>query len=148
MEIKPLKEVLKKLSLEKREEGLKQRLYEREQESKQPYLKPDELKDGYLYKIHARNATYGIWKKEKRSFFISRVKFKSNYIFEEYHWDVCTSFGTVKPLEEIEKSPFSLWEEMDGVTITRNGRKYFTYALENELLEYLNRFEGDRYGRR
>jgi len=56
------------------------------------------------------------------SFTISRVKFNSNYLFEEIHWDANTDFGTVKPIKEIEKSPFTTLKE-DGI------------------LEYLNGFE-------
>jgi len=93
------------------------------------YLKMDELKNGYLYKIIARNAAYGIWKADTRGFIISRIKFGSNYIFEEYHYD-CEAFATAQPLEEIEKSPFD----------TEN----FVYDNEKAVLDYLNKFEKDR----
>jgi len=88
----------------------------------QDYLKIHELKHGYLYKIYARNASYGIWDEKDKSFTISRVKFSWNYLFEEIHWDANTDFGTVKPIKEIEKSPFTTLKE-DGI------------------LEYLNGFE-------
>ena len=104
------------------------------------YLKIEELKDGYLYVILARNANYGIWKKETNSFFISRWKFGNNYIFEEHHWDT-DMFPTARPAREIEKSPFSLWEEMGLVLINKGGRKHWTYTLEEEMLEYLNKWE-------
>ena len=52
---------------------------------------------------------------------ISRFKFGHNYVFKEYHYDTGASFGTAKPLEEIEKSPFTTMKE-DGI------------------LEYLNKF--------
>ena len=42
------------------------------------------LKDRHVYKIHARNAHYGIWIAENKSFLISRWKFGENYPFEEY----------------------------------------------------------------
>lgn len=111
---------------------------------KTDYIKAEDLKDGYLYKILARNATYGIWKKDKGSFFISRYKFGSNFIFEEIHCDLSGHFGTVKPLKEIEKSPFSLWEEMGVIYFTKHGKKYAGYSLESELLEYLNDFDKER----
>lgn len=104
------------------------------------------LKQGYLYKIDARNAGYGIWNYTTRGFLISRVKFKSNYIFEEYHWDSDPHFGTAQPLEEIERSPFAP-EDLIEEPLERNGNRYIGYAKHTELLEYLNRFEErERYG--
>lgn len=94
------------------------------------------LKQGYLYKIHARNAGYGIWNYTTRGFIISRVKFKENYVFEEYHWDASKDFGTAQPLVEIEKSPFAP-EDL----IEEYGDKYIYYAKSKELLKYLNSFE-------
>ena len=35
------------------------------------YLKIDECKNGYLYKIHARNSSYGIYKEENKSFILN-----------------------------------------------------------------------------
>lgn len=91
------------------------------------YLKINELKDGYLYKIIARNALYGIWIAEEEAFLISRIKFGDNFLFKEYHYD-CPAFATAQPVGEVEKSPFdpkNLGEEKD-------------------VLEYLNKFEGER----
>jgi len=87
------------------------------------YLKLDELKDGYLYRIRARNGAFGIWRAEKSGFILSRVKFDANYTFMEYHYDTGAPLGTVKPLQEIEPSPF-----------TKNFE-------EDEVLDYLNDFE-------
>jgi len=78
------------------------------------YLKVHELKHGYLYKIHARNASIGIWNENTKDFTISRWKFSMNYLFEEIHWDMSKDFGTVKAIEEIEKTPFTTLKE-DGI---------------------------------
>ena len=67
----------------------------------------EELKDGYVYKILARNASYGIWNEERKTFVISRFKFGMNYMFEEYHWDASETYGTAQPIEEVGKAPFS-----------------------------------------
>lgn len=99
-----------------------------------------ELRQGYLYKIEARNATYGIWNYLTRGFIISRVKFTNNYVFEEYHWDSNKTFGTVQPLEEVERSPFKPADLIEDF-MEKNGNKYIGYAKSKELLEYLNRFE-------
>ena len=97
------------------------------------YVKMEDLKGGYLYKIIARNAEYGIWIPERKSFAISRFKFGDNYVFEEYHYDTGPPYGTVKPLEEIEKSPFRP-EDMHLVFTD----KYAYYNNEDSILEYLN----------
>ena len=89
------------------------------------YLKVEELKDGYLYYILARNAKYGIWLEEKGAFLISRFKFYNNYLFEETHYDLDDSFGTVRPLREVGKTPFT---------------KEMIKMKDNEVLKYLNQF--------
>ena len=93
------------------------------------YLKMPELKDGWLYRIHARNADLGIWFAGNESFVISRFKFGRNFIFEEYHWD-CESFATARPIRELERAPFdpSVDFSMEGVR----------YPREKEGLGYLN----------
>ncbi len=106
------------------------------------YIKMKDLKSGYLYLIKARNANYGIWIPERQSFAISRIKFGSNYIFEEHHWD-CKSFATAAPLEEIEESPFKA-EDIKIIYPEKDGKKYFCYQNEEALLGYLNKFEGER----
>jgi len=106
------------------------------------YLKAEELKDGFLYKIDARNASFGIWKSEKNSFLISRIKLCNNFIFEEIHWDKDEHFGTVRPLMEIEESPFnSLDIKLRLLKHKNSGEEYYGYVPENEILEYLNKFE-------
>jgi len=97
------------------------------------------LKNLYLYKIRSRNSHFGIFIKERNSFLISRKKFDDNYLFEEYLFDG-TRIGTVKPLEEIEKSPFTL-EDLTSKYLTINNVKYFGYEKEKEILEYLNKFQ-------
>jgi len=71
------------------------------------YLKPKELRNGHLYLISARNARIGIWCKELGGFVISRHKFGDNFVFVEYHWDLGGQFGTVKPIQHLEKAPFN-----------------------------------------
>lgn len=91
------------------------------------YLKPEELKVGYLYEIDARNASYGIWMGiEYGEFLISRYKFGDNFLFEEIHVDLSKGFGTAKPLKEIERSPFNM-TNFD-----------FSDNIDTEVLEYLN----------
>ena len=102
------------------------------------YLKVDELKAGYLYRIRARNARIGIWMPDKGEFLISRNKFGNNYLFEEIHWDLSDHFGTVRPKYEIEKAPFNEEDLILG-TIERNGKEYWGYPRYEEVLAYLNK---------
>ena len=95
----------------------------------QEYIKMPDLKTGYLYRIRARNGAFGIWEEKRKGFIISRVKFRANFPFTEYHHDTGAPFGTVLPLEEIEQSPFSV-EEL-------NENNY-------DLIYYINRFEKAR----
>jgi hypothetical protein len=110
--------------------------------TKQPYIKMQNLKEGYLYRINARNARYGIWIPEHQAFATSRIKFGDNFIFEEFHWD-CESFATAKPLEELEKSPFTL-KHLEETIFKRNGVRHVRYRYGPEVLSYLNKFEGER----
>jgi hypothetical protein len=104
------------------------------------YLKVEELKPCYLYRIKARNGTVGLWNPTKGQFTLSRYKFGDNYTFGEVHWDLDTSFGTVKPWEELEKSPFELEDLRDRVMVV-NDREFWGNPKEEELLKYLNEWE-------
>ena len=109
------------------------------------YIKIEDLKGGYLYRISARNAEYGIWLPQRNTFAISRIKFGSNYIFEEEHWDNGPPYGTVKPSKEIEKSPFD--HEIINIKYEKDEKGktiYFGYPNSEDMIEYLNKFEGDR----
>ena len=101
------------------------------------YLKINELKNGYVYKIQARNAFYGVWIESKKGFVISRWKFKSNYLFVEYHWDFDDFIGTVKPIKILEKFPF----ELEKYSLEYYPRKDRT---QKEVLTYLDNFDDYR----
>ena len=96
------------------------------------YIKMEDLKEGYLYKIRARNASYGIWREKTGNFIISRHKFGMNYLFEEYHYDM-PDFATARPIEEIGDSLFS---EEDMKIIPGKG-----YSADKNILKYLNGFD-------
>jgi len=95
------------------------------------------LKDRHVYKIHARNAHYGIWIAENKSFLISRWKFGENYPFEEYHWDVGTSYEMGEAIEkvpfEVKIMPMKAWD----------GSEYMDWSPRKEILEYLNKLEDE-----
>lgn len=82
------------------------------------------LKDGWLYKIHARNASIGIFSEKTGSFYIRRRKFNEIYLFDEYEESVSKDFGTAYAIEEIEQSPFS------GDEIENNSKDVLIYLKE------------------
>jgi|WetSurSiteA1Bulk_404760.scaffolds.fasta_scaffold00918_6 hypothetical protein len=104
------------------------------------YLKISELKEGYLYKIKARNAHFGIWNPKVNAFEISRHKFGNNFVFKEYHID-CQDYNTATPLKEIEKSPFTLEDFKLVIQKDKEGEEFSGYLKEKEILDYLNKFE-------
>ena len=65
------------------------------------YIPLDKCVDGNLYRIRARNGTYGVFNKEGSSFTLAREKFENIYLFDEYHFDIGAPFGTVRPLEDM-----------------------------------------------
>jgi hypothetical protein len=101
------------------------------------YLPMDEMKDGYLYKVNCRNASFGIWRASEKSFVIRRMKFSAIYTFEEYHYDTGPPYGTAKPLKELELSPFKE-EDFKHVIVGKDGKEYITLPKEEEILNYLN----------
>lgn len=101
------------------------------------YLKVNELEEGYLYYIKARNANFGIWFKTKRGFLIRRTKFYHVSIFTEIHWDLSEHFGTVKPLLKLEQSPFNV----SHIKYELNKEGMFYCPKELEILSWLEEKE-------
>ena len=128
-----------KKSLKERDKRFKTYIAEEEQ----AYIEIPDLIPGYLYKIHARNARFGIWIPQRFGFLISRMKFRSNYLFEEIHYDASEMFGTARPLAEMEQSPF----DADTLNLidhkSDDGDLYLSYPNSEDVLEYLNNFEQD-----
>ena len=67
-------------------------------------------KDGFVYRLDARNLKYGIWLKGKGVWVKAegvfrglRRKFGETFLDTEYHWDEGPPHGTAKPIEEIEE---------------------------------------------
>lgn len=96
------------------------------------YIKVEDLKEGYLYRIMARNADYGIWFPSEQGFVIRRLKFDNVFTFTELHWDLSDHFGTAKPLLELEKSPFT-----DDDLVYQKDEYKMWRPREDELLEWL-----------
>ncbi len=66
-----------------------------------PVIPLSKCKHGYIYKIRARNFSFGVFRKTDNSFIGIREKFDERYLFPEYHWDTGAPFGTVHPYQEL-----------------------------------------------
>ncbi len=115
------------------------------------YLKVEDLKPYYTYRIKARNGRVGVWRPDKGDFILRRTKFHDTFAFGEIHWDLDKSFGTVKPLEELEKSPFNkedleskVWKWQDtGLDKPdwATGDEVWFNPKEEDVLNYLKGWE-------
>lgn len=87
------------------------------------------LKNHWLYKIVARNAGMGIWITKRKSFLISRWKFRDNFLFEEFHYVTGPPFGTAFEISgPIEEVPYLvIWD----------------IVYDKGLLTYLNKKEDE-----
>lgn len=108
------------------------------------YIELKQCKNLYLYRILARNGNFGIFIKERNTFILSRQKFGSNYPFEEYHYDTGPPFGTVRPIEEIELSPFTQ-KDLTEEFYKTEGFETFGYKNDIDILLYLNEYEEKYY---
>lgn len=130
------------------------------------YISLVDCKKGYLYKLHSRNLDYGVYDGEE-GFIGIREKFGDRYLFTEYHWDQGAPYGTVRPIEEIEKIPDTLilkcylrdieqssgrevkWDEAFKGWIFIDDGSGWVYKKDNpilavhniELFKYLEKFE-------
>jgi len=98
-------------------------------------IKLEDCKDGYLYEIDARNASYGIFDEKEKGFWINRTGpfGTDNYLFLEEHWDYYED-GTAKPLRKIEKVECFIRNEDTGE---------LGPISEWKMMEYLHRYEYD-----
>jgi hypothetical protein len=69
------------------------------------YIKIQDCKHSYLYKINSRNLDPGVFNEKTKGFIGIREKFGQKYLFTEFYHDIGAPYGTVKPLEEICKIP-------------------------------------------
>lgn len=90
-------------------------------------FKMTDCKERYLYRIHSRNLKLGVFH-SKGAFLGIREKFGSRYLFDEYHWDQGPPFGTVKPLQELNRVP----DEVGA--IERDNEELFKYLEREEFL--------------
>lgn len=69
------------------------------------FIKREDCKHGYTYRIHSRNLVVGVFNEKLSGFVGIREKFGDHFLFIEFHHDNGPPFGTVRPLREIEKCP-------------------------------------------
>jgi hypothetical protein len=71
-----------------------------------------------------------------------REKFGDWFLFTEFHWDTGAPFGTLRPMIELEKSPFGA-EDFKTVEKTGEHGKYKGMASYHEVFNYLKEKEGE-----
>jgi hypothetical protein len=91
-----------------------------------------ECKHGYLYRIHSRNLTLGVFDETCKGFIGVREKFGHRYLFTEFHYDTGAPFGTVTPQELLEQCPSDI-EVIEGKTdgsVHRENKALFNWLEE------------------
>jgi hypothetical protein len=124
----------------------------------------NELKDGFLYEIEARNQNRGIWRESEKGFEIARTKFDKTFLFVEYEWGsgneetweingkpCVVSFATARAFREIEKVP----EELLSDDVKRleylvsfkepTNHDMCRYTKDEEFKKYVDRFGWPTY---
>ena len=81
------------------------------------YIKVEDCVHGGLYRLYCRNFEYGVYDEVNRAFTGIRTKFKFVFLFQEYHWDTSTDFGTAKPIELIEMSGLEYGEVSEHIYV-------------------------------
>ena len=95
------------------------------------WIKIEDCRDGYIYRIYARNGSFGVWNVDEKQFYLRRIKFGDIYTFPEEHWDNRSPYGTAKPINEVE-------------FFGHYGRGY-SREDEDKLLARLKELEDDEY---
>ncbi len=92
------------------------------------YISLENCEEGFLYAIEARNASVGIFIKEKSGFVIPRYKF-GYFLFTEDHWDTGEPHGTVRPFFKLEKIP----PEIETALEQGDEEEVLKYLLERNI---------------
>ncbi len=100
----------------------------------QKYLHIDDLEDGMLYLIHARNSYVGVWDATTLGFVILREKFGARFLTTEFHYDHSPTFGTAKPLRKIS-GPVAAEMRRAVIESALNSRTLESYIQEARKAE-------------
>ena len=81
-------------------------------QNRSDYITLSNLQHFSCYRVFARNAVVAVWDAHNQAFLIARFKLgPAPYLFHELHWDSCTEYGTVKPVEKLCDCPLELQTE-------------------------------------
>jgi len=111
-----------------------------EAEARAPYMPMDDMKPYYLYRVHCRNSRYGLWLPDQNGCMGRRQKFHDWFLFTEYHYDTGPPYGTLKPMRELEKSPFGP-KDFEMKTFKGKYGEYMKEASYTEMFKYLEEKE-------
>lgn len=107
---------------------------------KAAFIPMDDMKPYYLYRVNCRNSRYGIWLPAQEGCMGRRQKWYDWFLFTEYHYDTGPPFGTLRPLTELEKSPFGP-DDFEYITKTGEHGEYQAMASYDEIFKYLKEKE-------
>jgi hypothetical protein len=69
------------------------------------YLSVEQCEHNSLYRIDGRNFSLGVYNNKKQGFVGIREKFTTEFLSLEFHYEMGAPYGTVKPIEFLEKCP-------------------------------------------
>jgi len=103
------------------------------------YIHLENCKDRMLYRIKCRNFSFGVFNEATKGFIGIREKFKSRYLFTEFHYDIGAPFGTVHPIEELEMLPEGI-DAVDiyGGSIDKDTKRMIAFNKDEHIWYFLD----------
>lgn len=88
------------------------------------------FKNGFLYRINSKKASFGIWISTRKNFLVHRNKFGCDYLFEEPYSDCL-------PAKELYNTQFSDKDVLIIPKQRKDNYEYFDYVNSDNILKYL-----------
>jgi len=85
----------------------------------------EECKSRWLYGIHSRNLSMGVYNDINKGFIGIRIKFGNRSLATEYHWDIGEPFGTAMPYSVLEQIP-------EGVDLSEFNQQLLEWMIQAE----------------
>ena len=97
-----------------------------------------ECKHGFLYHIHSRNLSFGVFNEKTKGFVGIREKFREYFLFTEYHWDTGAPYGTVNPKTCLEQCPIENLDERTETVATPDDVKTLKHLDVGDIFLKMN----------
>lgn len=102
---------LNKEEFDKQKKLHKEKMQKMQKHLEENQIRFEDCKEDYTYKVDARNFDVAIF--HNGVFHGIRHKFMFVFLDEEIHWDKDDNHGTVRPLQEIEKTPNDVIHDLE-----------------------------------